>query len=175
VFQLSDAPPGALMAEATLQAAGDALQGQRLAEPAPASPAPSTQAEPARGIALQVVAAVLSDGEGGFELQLAPEELGKVRLSLQVSDGVAVLAIHAERPETIDLMRRHVDVLEREFRDAGFASLTFTFGQGSPDSRTPASPAYAEAIRDRAADPVPATAFLPRTGSRSSSQLDLRL
>ncbi|MCU0855870.1 MAG: flagellar hook-length control protein FliK, partial [Rhodobacteraceae bacterium] len=130
-------PPGTIGEEALLPAA-EVQPPQRLGESGTASPAQPAQAETGRSVARQLVAAVLPDGEGGFEVRLSPEELGSVRLSLHVSEGAVTIAIQAERPETLELMRRHADILEREFRDAGFASLTFTFGQGSPDGRPPA-------------------------------------
>ncbi|RXL51583.1 flagellar hook-length control protein FliK, partial [Citrobacter sp. AAK_AS5] len=43
------------------------------------------------------------------ELTLSPEELGRVRMTLTTQDGTLTLAIQAARPETIDLMRRHID------------------------------------------------------------------
>lgn len=168
-------PPGTIGEEALLPAA-EVPQPQRMGESGAASPAQPPQAGTGQSIARQLVAAVLPDGEGGFEVRLSPEELGSVRLSLHVTEGAVTIAIQAERPETLELMRRHADVLEREFRDAGFASLTFTFGQGSPDGRPPAPPAYAEAVRERGADTLPAADAAASAGPhRTSTQLDLRL
>ncbi len=168
-------PPGSLGEEALLPAA-EVPQPQRMGESGAASPAQPPQAGTGQSVARQLVAAVLPDGEGGFEVRLSPEELGSVRLSLHVTEGAVTLAIQAERPETLELMRRHADVLEREFRDAGFASLTFTFGQGSPDGRPPAASAYAETVRERAADALsPADAAASARPLRASTQLDLRL
>ncbi len=36
----------------------------------------------------------------------------------------------ADRPETLELMRRHIDILAQEFRDIGYGSAEFSFGQG---------------------------------------------
>lgn len=174
--ELSQVMPIAAGAEELLVPSGDIPQVQRVVEQAGAVAAPTAPAEAGRHVALQIVAAVKTDGDGGFEVQLSPEELGKVRLSLHVSDGTVALSIHAERPETLDLLRRHIDVLEREFHDAGFTSLSFTFGQGSTDGRRSGPSAYADAVRDRPGEPIqPPDGAKASRPTASTSQLDLRL
>lgn len=159
-----------------LAAAGDTPATTRLVE-ASGSVGPSGPgAETARSVAMQLVAALRMDAEGGFDLQLSPEELGRVRLSLQVLDGVATLTIQAERPETLDLMRRHIDILERDLLGAGFASLNFTFGQGSSDSTRSRTAAQAYATPDSLEKSASGIEGPSRAGSaRSQSLLDLRL
>lgn len=101
--------------------------------------------EIARVVVDKLVGAVRASGDGIVDVQLSPEELGRVKLSLTVTDGGMLVAISAERPETLDLMRRHIDFLVREFREQGFTSIHFSFGQGnghgafakqSPDQNT---------------------------------------
>lgn len=126
---------------------------------------------------MQLAAAVTADRQGLFEVRLSPEELGLVKLTLQVTDGTVALAIEAERPETLELMRRSLDVLEREFRDAGFTSLNLSFGHRGGDRPPQTPPAYAAAVEDR---PDPAESLKQGRGapvprSPSSAQLDLRL
>ena len=43
------------------------------------------------------------------------------------------MAIAAERGETLDLLRRHIALLEREFHEMGFDDIRFSFA--SPDQR----------------------------------------
>jgi len=43
-----------------------------------------------------------------------------------VDTGISVL-ITAERPETLDLMRRHIDQLAEEFRNLGYEDIGFEF------------------------------------------------
>jgi hypothetical protein len=126
---------------------------------------------------MQLAAAVSVDRQGTFEIRLSPEELGVVKLTLQIVDGTVALAIEAERPETLELMRRSLDVLEREFRDAGFTSLDLSFGHRGGDRPPEAPAAYATAVEDR---PAQAEALTPGHGAPmprlpSSKQLDLRL
>ena len=63
------------------------------------------------------------------ELNLSPEELGRVRLTvLTVESGVTV-TLSAERSETLELMRRHIEFLTKEFGEIGFSDVTFSFSQ----------------------------------------------
>ncbi len=72
------------------------------------------------------------------EVTLSPEELGRVRMSLSTQDGTLAMVVQADRPETLELLRRNIDSLAQDFRDLGFGQLTFTFaggGQGGqPDT-----------------------------------------
>jgi hypothetical protein len=127
-------------------------------------------------VAQQAVAAVSSNAQGSVEIQLSPEELGRITLTLQVIDDAVVLAIQAERSETLDLMRRHADILQREFRDAGFTSLSFSFGQGSADGRPSRGPAGTSTVLDKNA--AASLALQPQGDVRhapGSSRVDLRL
>lgn len=85
-----------------------------------------------RPIISQVVHSITRSNLDGFvEIRLQPEELGRVRLTMAPSElGVAV-QISAERPETLELMRRNIDILAAELSERGFADLDFSFGQGS--------------------------------------------
>ncbi len=91
----------------------------------PAAPLPG--AEMARNAALQIAQAMPQGPGKTTEISLSPEELGRVRLSLTAGDGAITLVIAADRPETSDLLRRHIETLAQEFRDLGYDSLTFSF------------------------------------------------
>lgn len=112
------------------------------------------------------------------ELLLSPEELGRVRMTLSAEGGTLALAIQADRPETIDLMRRNIDQLARDFRDLGFTDISFSFGQGdfSPGKgREAGEPGDLAAETDTVA-PVAKPATPGRTSrSNAGSGLDLRL
>lgn len=73
------------------------------------------------------------------EITLSPEELGRLRMTVRVSEGAVAINMVAERPETLELLRRHIDHLNEEFRDLGFEDITFSFageGGSAPDSDT---------------------------------------
>ncbi len=92
-------------------------------------------AELARDVSQQIGAQVLAAGKGRFELSLAPAELGKVEMWLQENDNRLTLSVSAERPETMDLIRRHIGLLEQELRQMGFNGLSLQLGtNGAPGS-----------------------------------------
>lgn len=131
------------------------------------SAAPSTQAN---------ADAASTAAEQGIELSLAPQELGRVRLTLH-SDGDRVHAhIRAEQPETLDLLRRNGEQLLVEFKAAGFRQADMHFGQwaqgGERHEHTPAALAPSDPP-----DPAVATtsADLSASKPRISDGLDLRL
>jgi len=89
---------------------------------------PRSTPETARQVAHQIAHAVSQGTTKMTEIALNPEELGRVRLSLSAGDGAVSLVILAERPETQDLMRRHIESLAQEFRDLGYEDISFSFG-----------------------------------------------
>lgn len=77
-------------------------------------------------LATQVVRAVadLHPDGGTVELTLDPPELGRLRLSMSDGPGPIQLSITVDRPETADLLRRHLDQLQQEFLRAGLEGPT---------------------------------------------------
>jgi hypothetical protein len=74
--------------------------------------------------------------DGPTEIALAPEELGLVRLTLQPDPGNperVVVMLSFERPETMELFRRHADQLSDALRNAGYAQSEIGFGQYGAD------------------------------------------
>lgn len=98
----------------------------------------------ARAAAAQIADALKALPEGSIDVRLSPEELGRVRLSLVPGEAGLSVTIVAERAETLELLRRHVDLLGDDLRDAGYEGLSFSFGRengrdAAPDAsdRTP--------------------------------------
>ena len=90
----------------------------------------------AHAISEQLSVAVAQASDGQIEVSLAPEELGRVKLSLQHGDNGLTVLLQAERPETLELMRRNIELLQRDFRALGYEQISFGFtqngaGQGS--------------------------------------------
>jgi len=100
----------------------------------------NTRSEVARPIIAQLTDAVRGASSGAIEVKLAPEELGRVKLSLSPTEAGLTVTILAERPETMDLIRRNVDIFAQDLRQQGHQNLTFQFGQnggqGGQDSNT---------------------------------------
>ncbi len=121
----------------------------------PPPPAP-TQGTPPQ--VMQVSAAIRGGLEGSVDIHLNPAELGKVRILLTPSETGILVNVMADRPETLDLLRRHVDLLAQDFRDIGYDDASFSFGAGGQGEaggqREHALPEREEAGRDDAHEPV---------------------
>jgi len=82
-----------------------------------------------RHVARQLAEVVRQMPDRPVELTLNPDELGRVRLTFALTDGGINVAVLAERSETMDLLRRHIETLAREFRDLGYSDVGFQFSQ----------------------------------------------
>jgi len=85
-----------------------------------------------------------------IELRLDPPELGRVTVQLTTQDQVVTAQITADRADTVELMRRHAELLNATLEKAGFSQANLSFQQGSPqDNQSTADefdgpPVYAE-------------------------------
>jgi len=110
---------------------------------------------------------------GPVEVILTPEDLGRLRFELTQTGEQVRIHLTVERPETLDLLRRHADHLLAEFRQAGYAGASLSFGSWTQGGQPPAPPAPPP-------DPQPPPPAAPRTpnpsqGCSPGSGLDLRL
>jgi hypothetical protein len=109
------------------------------------------------------------------ELRLDPPELGRVAIDLKHHDGVLTASVAADRPDTLDLLRRHADTLQRELAASGFGRADISFSDRHPDGNRHDSPAPADFAMARE-DAKPTAA--PRAyGTRITlnDRLDIRL
>lgn len=108
---------------------------------------------------------VLESGGGEFHIDLAPAELGRIRVVADVSDGKVSLTVQAEQADTLALLRRDLQQLERALGDAGLsldnASLQFSLqddgqsrGFAAPDQGRAAAGWRAQAQPDASPEPV---------------------
>ncbi|QJF52993.1 flagellar hook-length control protein FliK [Roseobacter ponti] len=110
------------------------------------------------------------------ELALSPRELGKVRMTISAAEGSITVNVLAERPETLDLMRRNIDELAREFQALGFETISFAFSEGQQQTNEDHSddaPRVTETDTAHHSDPAE-TADAP-VRLVESTGLDLRL
>lgn len=134
------------------------------------------QPEIPRHIARQLADVARQMPERPVELTLNPHELGRVRLTFTLTDGGINVAVLAERGETMDLMRRHIETLAQEFRDMGYADVGFQFSQhgreNTDGNNTDEQPQHTAQLT-----PLPEIEKLPpaRVSLESSNGLDLRL
>lgn len=129
-------------------------------------------------VAQQIIDVVQTLPSRPVEISLNPEELGRLRLSLSSSEHGLVVHILAERPETTDLLRRHIGQLDQDLLDLGFDSVAFSFAeQNHPDSGENQQGDRALAPHsDQSVNPA-GTPSIPTRASPSSPTggLDLRL
>lgn len=129
-------------------------------------------------VAWQIAESIAQAPDRTSELMLAPEELGRLRFGIVTTEHGVTVQIAAERPETLDLVRRHLDHLAEDLRRMGFGGVTIDLGSGEsvPDGRAgdqrraPGPPAAADS-------PAPVRPDAPPGANPSdgTSGLDLRL
>lgn len=139
-----------------------------------------TRSAPSHHVQQTALALSLNPPEqaGRIELTLTPENLGKLHFDLRPEGDSLSIILSAERPETLDLMRRHLPYLVAELRQLGLEPGNLSFGtwaeggQGKPQVHETGQPDSLAAetrpvgpVTDRSA---PLTAF-------GNSGLDLRL
>ncbi|MBL9058687.1 MAG: flagellar hook-length control protein FliK, partial [Mangrovicoccus sp.] len=86
-----------------------------------------------RPAAPQAIGSQIADGirqarDGSIEISLSPEELGSLHMTISGDDLNLQVRIHADRPETEGLLRRHIALLQQDFRDLGYGQVAFDFG-----------------------------------------------
>lgn len=125
----------------------------------------------------QILATLIRDGaQGVTEVALDPVELGPMQLSISGEGDGLRIAITAERPDTLDLLRRHADQLLADLRQGGLAGATVSFGMGGGGRDTPPAPPPQPVTP--AATPPPAFATEPTPGAHltaGTAALNLRL
>lgn len=166
-----DASPQGVVEET---AAGLAPSGASSAAGTPGTAASAQSPVAAQGAAVtaQLAAAVSRSAEGTLEVRLDPQELGRVKLGLSGSSESLTVTIIAERPETLELIRRNLESFSADLADMGFAGLNFEMGTGQQGHPVP------DRDSDLAEAEAPATAELPAhsVGPRhSTGGMDLRL
>ncbi|MGB1265926.1 MAG: flagellar hook-length control protein FliK [Nereida ignava] len=123
-------------------------------------------------IARQISEATRNASDGTTEITLNPAELGRVRMSFSPTEAGMMVVLSVERPEVLELMKRHIEDLSQEFQSAGFGMASFDFsggGSDTPNERSGSGPHIH--IPDVASEvDVPVSPNLLRT-----SQLDIRL
>lgn len=167
------APPG----DATAPSATAAIRGPS-GRPVETAHQPRVHAPMPGEIGRQMAEAVAGFPDRPVEITLSPEELGRVRMVIATSDGTLTLQVVADRPDTLDLMRRHADQLAQDFRDMGFDKLEFRFGgQGGGSNREGDLPRPLRANDDEAIAPgaLHRTLARPAPVGSAGRDLDIRI
>ncbi|MGZ3217919.1 flagellar hook-length control protein FliK [Paracoccus sp. T5] len=138
---------------------------------ASAAAGPAGPAE-ARPVLNQVTQAWVSATGDRTDIALSPEELGRLRLVFSGHDRSQV-TIWAERPETLDLVRRNADLLTQQLAEAGVPAGSLEFRQGT--QRDWPQPARSMGRAEGGPDPLPGPALRPAPAPLSDRRLDIRL
>ena len=133
-------------AQSTPSGSSDAQEARAIDALSPASESRATEAarpqvaradvprpELARHVSQQIIDSVQRTREGTFEISLSPEELGRVRMTLTPTETGLHLNLSSERPETLDLLKRHIANLQQDFAALGYGDIAFDFGQSDGD------------------------------------------
>lgn len=135
-----------------------------------------TRAETPTMIGRQMAEALQRNPDKPVEVSLNPRELGRVRMSISAAEAGITVSVLAERPETLDLMRRNIDQLAREFQAIGYESINFAFAEGNAQQDAQAGNDQNRADINLASDdPLPEDIVTPVQQTAVASGLDLRL
>ncbi len=141
---------------------------------ATATPQHLNRAELPPHIARQLAEVVQQQPNRPVEITLKSQELGAVRLSVQQAESGIIVSLTAERPETLDLMRRHIDQLGQDFQAMGYTNIAFSFEGSDPGSSDDTDQsASANAPEQDTQSTVPAATI--HLASDTGSGVDLRL
>lgn len=158
------APPGGVISWGF-----DALTPHPVDAPPPAqNTPPAPLPAPVRQVAPIAVALAFTPGvANGFQLTLDPVELGRVEIRVRREGEAHSIRIVAERPETLALLLRDRQELDRSLADAGLLveakGIEFSLGQQSGQAdRGPQGEAHSGAAR-RATSAGPSEAEPPPT------------
>lgn len=128
----------------------------------------------------QIVDGIVTRASDRIDIALTPDDLGRLHLSMTEEDGQLRVAMAAERPETLDLMRRTADLLAQDLRAAGYDDVVFTFdGGGSRDGHQDPPVAYPQDRSASASQHTPAPIHAPDKPTRHNradmpGSIDLR-
>ncbi|MDR7126827.1 hypothetical protein J2X53_003672 [Pseudorhodobacter sp. 4114] len=104
--------------------------GQGLPASFPSSALPAGTGPPpvAHQVAQSIIQTLKMAGDGPIALTLRPEELGQLRFEISTTGDRLAVILFVERPEAMELIRRHGDQLLSDLRLSGFSQPTLSFG-----------------------------------------------
>lgn len=122
-------------------------------------------------IARQIADKLMAADQNRIEITLTPEELGKIRLVITPGDTPTV-SVYSDNRDTLDLLRRNSDLLQKELRDTGFGGASLSFGEEG--GQHPPS-AYTKHLLGDETDARPVAGQIPMTRSPLDRRLDIRI
>ncbi|MGR3678979.1 MAG: flagellar hook-length control protein FliK [Paracoccaceae bacterium] len=95
------------------------------------------RSDTAQHLITQLQSQIVAAGSRVIELTLKPAELGRVSISMNFSDAEVGVVISGDRPETMDLLRRHSEQLSDELEALGLGDVTLEFSEHSRSEDDP--------------------------------------
>ncbi len=145
---------------------------RQVAVDAPISRSATSTPPVATQISAQLPALITKAEKQTIELRLDPPELGRVTIHLTTNDQQVTAQIIADRPDTVDLMRRHAELLTATLARAGFSQADLSFQQGQSQGGKEGFSQFQTAANLTEAD-EPALASPP--SASLDGRLDIRL
>ena len=129
-----------------------------------------------REIAEQIRLAMPGNGRQIVEVSYGPKELGSISITLSTMEGSIGISILTERPETLELLRRHIDQLTAALRDLGFQEFDLDIGGRQPGGHAPFSAGVSLPDEpERPPDELPAAQQIRYRNRPAGPGVDLRV
>lgn len=159
-----------------LEPLGSAPAERQIATPS-APQAVSTAPERAQAplIASQLAAAISRSGGDRVEIRLDPPELGRVSLTINITEQAVTAVVSADRPDIADLMRRHADLLQQDLAEAGFGNVDLEFTSGEQREADQETEAFVALDLGEHHDRPGETLARPAPAYLADGHLDIRL
>ena len=109
------------------------------------------------------------------EMTLSPEELGKVRLLMTPDNDQLRVVIQAERPETLELLRRNLESFTTDLRQSGYTTTSFSFGSWGHAPPKPPSLKHESTSKTTDTTKVKSIASTHYAAEQKTVGLDLRV
>jgi flagellar hook-length control protein FliK len=127
---------------------------------------------PVQALPQAIVEIARSESNATVQLRLDPVELGVVQVTMQGTDKDLTIVVMVERPETLDLLRKHADQFLADLRQSGFSGMSLTF---SSSDHHGSAQRHAPPPQITPPDFHPQPAALQKPAPKVSGGLDMRL
>ncbi|MGB0661280.1 MAG: flagellar hook-length control protein FliK [Mangrovicoccus sp.] len=137
----------------------------------------TTQKITRKEISAQISEAIVRTNGKRIEIQLFPEELGRVSVNLAPKDAGWQVSLSADTSETLETIRRSLEFLEQELNSEGFSNLEFEFRDGEQND-------FSDEIISREEDPpveqlepqdLRLSSSITNNSDRNHSRIDIRI
>lgn len=147
--------------------------------PAPSAAPPPAPPPPMRQVAQMAVALAFSPATGSFRLALEPVELGRVEITVRREGDTHRVLVMAERPETLALLQRDRQELDRALAQSGLvveeAGIGFSLASGQGAGEWGGSGGDRQGWGGGGARAAPAEPALPEPRRIARGLLDLNI